>query len=350
MIESTTAQILTEDSHFYKRYENILTGCQFIVKPKGMLNQPTALFPDGPVDIYLLDNVNGKFPFERLKSIILANHTKKFLLNVGTPPPKSISLPHPVITINEQTDQVPISVLLKNIDRMIRKEKAQLELSSMMLHDVRSPLNSLIGYLELLINGTFGQLNEGHKNIIEKAIDMGDTALDLLEELNEIYRDEQETFLVQKQEFNFLKLLESVLAIIWVKADKKNIQIKKEIHPEIVHLYGDDFQIQRLLTNLLTNAIRYTVNNAKIYIKVLPAAEKFAEISIIDTGKGVPEKDLPHLFDKYFRVKQKNQINKGFGLGLYICKIIVKAHGGKIWANNNEQGGLSIHFTLPWNI
>jgi signal transduction histidine kinase len=217
----------------------------------------------------------------------------------------------------------------------------------MLLHDVRSPLNSLIGYIELLLNSTFGELNEGQANILEKVMDLGDSTLDMLEDLNELYRDLQYADFPQLHNFNFKKTLDSVLINIWVKADRKNIKIKKEISTNLSHLYGDDFQIQRALTNLISNAIKYSPENSQIKIITNQTENNYVLITVQDSGGGVSPDKLPYIFDKYYRLIQKSDKSKGYGLGLFITKKIVKNHGGEIWAENNENGGLSIHFTLP---
>ena len=125
-----------------------------------------------------------------------------------------------------------------------------------------------------------------------------------------------------------------------------NIQIKKNIHSKLDEVIAEDFQIQRLLTNLFVNAIKYSPADSHIIIKTEMDTDKYLKISLIDSGQGVLEENISYLFDKYYRVKQNN-FKEGYGLGLYICKIIVKTHGGKIWAKNNELGGLTVTFTLP---
>jgi signal transduction histidine kinase len=348
MIKSSTARIITKSKEFFSKYKSLLTSCHMEVYPGSTFVDADSKITNIPVDLYVVDNQTGNFPYEKFIRKLNSDHTRKFLINVGLEPPKTIDIPLTVIQVNPGTDHIPISLFIENADKLIKREKAQLELSTMLLHDVRSPLNSLIGYLELLINGTFGCLNEGHKNIIEKAIDMGDNALDLLEDLHDVFREEQETLILQQQAFNFNKIIEAVLAIVWVKADNKNIQIRKDISKDLPEIHGDDFQIQRLLTNLITNAIKYSPKNSRIIIKARTENAKFIKVSVIDTGQGVSDEDLHHLFDKFFRVKQKNRFKKGYGLGLYICKIIITAHDGKIWAENNELGGLTVHFTIPY--
>ena len=207
-------------------------------------------------------------------------------------------------------------------------------------------MNSLIGYLELLISGTFGKLEPGHRNILEKSIELGDETLDLLEELSDVYMFEQGAFTIDQQSVDLTSVTESVLRTVWVKADNKNIKISKKIPPELNYLLADEFQIQRLLLNVLMNAINYSPENSSILLEVQPFDDKSVRISVRDTGRGIPETELPQLFNKYYRFpKKKNR--KGHGLGLYISKVITEAHGGKIWAENEPKGGLAIHFTLP---
>lgn len=112
-------------------------------------------------------------------------------------------------------------------------------------------------------------------------------------------------------------------------------------------IFGDPFQIQRVLINLIGNSIKYCPEDSKILVVAKPGKGNFVEIEIRDDGGGVPETQLKKIFHKFVRAKQHLDVKQGKGLGLYISKLIVKAHKGKIWAENNNVGGLSFHFTLP---
>jgi signal transduction histidine kinase len=347
MSSKNTATIISYNNDFFKKYEKQLKSFFYKINqihlPKDLNNSLIV----NVNDCYFLDNTNNNFPFEHFLNSLNDSRANPFLITIGSDPPDSIKNSHLLYSIRPDINDDQFCFLIKNAEHVINREKAQIELTSMLLHDVRSPLNSMIGYLELLINGTFGELQEGQKNILEKAMEMGDFTLDLLEDLSEIYKNEQSTLLIQKQIFEINTLIESVLLNVWVKADSKNIQIKKNILSDVKKLWGDDFQIQRLLTNLLNNSIKYCPNNSRILIDAHLNKNNDTEISIIDNGQGVPDEQLPYLFDKYYRVKQKNKIQKGHGLGLYVCKIIIQAHKGKIWADNNKNGGLTVTFTLP---
>ncbi len=339
--------IISDDELFIENYSRHCTNSNYVVRHAGMPKDWNKFHSFDQADCYIVDNRDGKFPFEKFAFSLDGQSPQLFIINVGEKPSRNLKISPLIFTVNPAMNEIPLSLFLENASIVLRRDKAQSELANMVLHDVRSPLNSLIGYLELLLNNTFGPLNEGQKSILEKAMDMGDSTLDLLEDLNEIFRREQSTFLLQKEPFYFEELLETVLVNIWVKADHKNIKIKKDVAADLREISGDDYQIQRVLTNLLTNAIKYAPPHSTITIRAMERTESIAEISIIDNGQGVAEEQLPHLFDKFFRVKQAQQVEKGFGLGLYISKIIVKAHHGKIWAENNKLGGLTVSFTLP---
>jgi len=346
MLPKNTAAILSEDQAFISEFNEKLKAANFVTESLITSDGWTKKISEVVFDCYVIDNLNGSFPYSTFISYLKLNKIQMFIINIGKSLPAQIENPYLTFNFESKLNDSALSALLKNASIVLNRDKAQAELASMLLHDIRSPLNSLIGYLELLINGTFGQISEGHKNILEKAMDMGDATLDLLEDLNEVFHKEQDSFIIQKQPFNIIKLIDAVLLNVWVKADKKNIQIKREIPDNMPELFGDDYQIQRLLTNLLTNSIKYSPKNSHITIEAKKFDDGCARISVIDNGQGVHESHLPYLFEKYYRVKQKTKIQKGYGLGLYICKIIAKAHGGKIWAENNNQGGLTVSFTI----
>ncbi|MDP4127234.1 MAG: ATP-binding protein, partial [Bacillota bacterium] len=104
---------------------------------------------------------------------------------------------------------------------------------------------------------------------------------------------------------------------------------------------------EQVLINLLDNAVKYSEPNSKITISVRQVQKKL-EIAVADRGTRIPETDLSKVFDKFYRLSSPLQVS-GSGLGLSICKGIVEAHNGEIWAENNELGGVTIIFNLPLN-
>ncbi len=341
--------IITDSEDFYYKYEGLLDKNLFSCQ-KIRLSEVSNFLSSVSCDMIVVDNENGSFPHHRLKGIFEPSGYAKTVINIGETFTPSNPVTGKCVNFPSHMNTTVFKNVVCLIVENVRREKMQLELSSMLLHDIRSPLNSLIGYLELLTSGTFGLMQNGQQSILEKAIDMGDSTLDLIEELSEVFKYEQASFLLHKKIFSLHDLLETTLSTVWVKADQKNIQIKKVIHENLNKIYGDEYYLQRLLINILTNAVHHSPENSVINIRVTPESEKYIEISVSDQGKGVPEADLPRLFDKYFFIYQTRKSRKGQGLGLYICKLITDAHQGRITASHNEDGGLTISTIIPCRV
>jgi len=239
-----------------------------------------------------------------------------------------------------------LDLLLGNIFRLIINFKNRDDFSAMLLHDTRSPVNSIIGYLELLESGVFGELNEGQKQIINNTISLGDMLVDFIEEFNYIRQFENRDLQIKKVTFDIIDVLNNVLLSSWVQADKKDIKIHKNITGNLPSLIGDSGKIQRVIMNLIQNAIKFAPEKSEICIEIKNSGENCIQFSVSDKGPGIKEKDLKYVFDKYFSVKQKQKGEKNFGLGLYIAKSIINAHGGKIWVENNQDCGAAFHFIL----
>ena len=341
------AGIVTEQELFYQKYKGLLESHNFSIEKlsRDHLSQSKA---DLNFELYLIDHEKYAFSNKDLLGLLNPQSSPSHIISIGAEAPIQINHGTLCISLPTNPDQHILNQIITAIGKVIQKDKNQLELASMVLHDIRSPLNSLVGYLELLINGTFGKLPQGHANIVEKAIDMSDFTLDLVEELADIYKYEQNFLTLHQEPIEFSRMLDSLLAIIWVKADQKNLKIKRSIAENLPPIFGDEFQIQRLTSNIISNAIKHAPNDSTISIALKPLKNKYVQISVSDQGKGVPESDLPSIFDKYYRLRQKSSSKSGQGLGLYICRIITEGHHGKIWAENNKSGGLTIHFTLPF--
>ena len=298
-------------------------------------------------DIYFIDNRDETFDYDAFLPQLAICSAHSIVINVSDDHSIQSSGSNYLFSVRFEESHVDFPSLISTLSEYIRRSKNRIEFGAMLIHDIRSPLNSLIAYIELLLNQTFGPLNEGQLNFLEKAMNLGDQTLDMLEDINEIYRTEQYTFSLDKETFSIDKVLDESLLNIWIQADQRNIKIKKAIPGQLPLLCGDPFQIQRVFVNLLGNAIKYCPDNATVIIKAEQSSERYAQFSIADNGGGIPEADLDKIFARAFRVEATQHARTGQGLGLYICKLIVKAHGGMITAENNDIGGVSFNFTLP---
>ncbi len=237
------------------------------------------------------------------------------------------------------------------IYRQAMHKKNQAELSAMLIHDLRSPLQSLMSYLELIENEVFGEINDGQHKMISHALSLSEDMQGLLEELNKIYQYEQKSYVFEMEKTPLKSLLDMVLPALWVLADKKNIKFNPQIISDLPVVEIDIQAIYRVLVNLVSNAINHSPENSivRLIVQIIEKTEQssIVQFKVIDSGKGIDAEQINYIFDKFYRVKDNNAKKSGYGLGLYISKLIVEAHGGTISAYNNREGGMTFYFTLP---
>ena len=158
---------------------------------------------------------------------------------------------------------------------------------------------------------------------------------------------EKNQFELLKSKLNLKELMEETLRALWVQADRKNIKFTSKIAPDLPGIVAYNFAMQRLLNNLIYNAIKFSPENGTVRIEVQPSDNNSVQFQIVDSGPGLPEEQVDQVFEKFFRIIDYKHKQKGQGLGLYICKLIAEAHGGTIKAENNIDSGMTFTFTIP---
>ncbi len=241
--------------------------------------------------------------------------------------------------------------IVTNLTRLAEKQKNQIELSAMLLHDLRSPVQNIFGYMELLEQGVFGSISPGQKQILLNALSLGDTIVELMDDLSQAYQLEYRGLSFIKTAVSPKEVVDETLRSLWVQADKKNIKLLSQVTSNLPDIDGDYLSIQRIFHNLINNAIKFTPQNGTVRISSSENETKdgreMITFRINDSGPGIPPDELDTIFDKYYRVKHIEDRGKGQGLGLYVAKLLVTAHGGKIGAYNNREGGAALYFTIP---
>lgn len=240
---------------------------------------------------------------------------------------------------------------LTNMLSLAERQKKQMDLSAMLLHDLRSPVQSILGYLELLEQDIFGSVNDGQKQILRNALSVGDTVIELMNELSLVYQLERNEFHLISTAVLPKEALDETLRSLWIQADKKNIKLIPQVARDLPAISGDIVSIQRVLHNLISNAIKFTPQNGTIRISAKqtekPSGKRMVSFSVRDSGQGIPSNEIDLVFNKFYRLQKPQSLTKGQGLGLYIARLIVEAYHGKIGVYNNREGGATFYCTLP---
>ncbi len=232
-------------------------------------------------------------------------------------------------------------------NRLLReKDRIKDEYVSRVTHDIKGHLASIQSCLDVVVNNFVGTLNERQSDFISRAHSRTGKLTKFVKTLLKL----TQMRLSNKLEMDIFSLkgaVSNVVAAVKARAENKSITLTSAFELSSDKAFGNQFSIEEMITNLMLNAIKYTPPGGKIELKTT-ATKSFIEISISDTGIGIPQEDIPKVFDEFFRATNAKKIEKdGTGLGLSIAKQIVERHGGKIWVESQQGCGTTFSFTLP---
>jgi len=227
-----------------------------------------------------------------------------------------------------------------------RANQLKTEFLANMSHELRSPLHTVIGFAELLAEETEGALSEKQKRFINHIHNDSIHLLDLINDLLDLSKIEAGRLELRQEAFRVDAILEEALSSVRPLALTKSLEIRADFSiPATV--FADRLRFKQILYNLLTNATKFTPDGGKISVEAAPR-DGFAEISVSDTGIGIPEDQHQAVFDKFYQVRTAiNGGPKGTGLGLAITKRLVEQHGGRIWLESEPGNGSRFTFTIP---
>ncbi|MCD6352786.1 MAG: HAMP domain-containing protein [Proteobacteria bacterium] len=214
-------------------------------------------------------------------------------------------------------------------------------------HELRAPLSNIASSLDILLKGYLGEITNQQTDMIKIAKKNASSLLDLINDLLNIGRAEQGEIEKKMREVFLEDIIKEAVDFVSSKAAEKNLSLQVDIFPSSpLKVNVDKKSIGHLLTNLIDNAVKYTPEGGTITVKVEEQGDEFL-VNIIDTGIGIPEKDLPNVFDEFYRAGNAYNIDReGTGLGLSLAKKIVEIHGGEIGVTSKEGKGTTFYFSL----
>jgi signal transduction histidine kinase len=227
-----------------------------------------------------------------------------------------------------------------------KKEKRQREeFVAMMTHDLKSPLMVMLGHVQAIKLGMWGAVDAQIKTSIEEIERSGLNISSMLEDVLDIYRVEMGLLNIRKSSCDIAEILENCCRDGRLHADDKGLELTLSVNANLPPMYADAKQLTRVLNNLIGNAIKFTPAKGKVSVTAT-MHDGLLNIFVRDTGMGIPEKDIPQVFNKYFRSHKASGF-KGTGLGLTISRSIVEAHGGLIEVESLEGAGSTFTIKIP---
>ena len=217
----------------------------------------------------------------------------------------------------------------------------------MAAHDLRSPLSTIKGYLDLFLAGGLGELTSDQHEVLNDMNQSSDMMLGLINDLLDVTAIETGNLRLHRQPTDPAELLSATQSSLRVLALAKSMEIKLDIPETLPIVKLDQARIKQVLTNLITNAVKYSFSRTVILLNV-KVFEKEVWISVKDQGQGIPVEEMKNLFKDFSRTSVKPTAGeKSIGLGLAITRRIVEAHGGIIWVDSEIGKGSTFTFSLP---
>ncbi len=231
---------------------------------------------------------------------------------------------------------------LKRLDEM------KAEFVSMLVHDLRTPMTGILGSSEIIEEMLLSQVDERIMNLVRIIPRESKRMIDLINNILDFYRLDEAGIKVAPAPVDVADLIRDAFESAEVIADKRDINFSTSVEPDLPKIMGDGPKILQVLSNLVGNALKFTPKGGDVKIFTAGVADGMVKISVADSGAGVPPEEIPFLFDKFktFRGEGKSKVS-GSGLGLYIARAIVQAHGGTIDVESEEGQGSTFSFTLP---
>lgn len=232
--------------------------------------------------------------------------------------------------------------------RLAKTEQARQRLVADVAHELRTPLTIISGQLELIQQGVREVTPETLLPIQDEILRLSR----LVQDLHQLSQAEVGKLQLERQDTDIVELVEKIVAAFEIEADERGIHMMTtvspaEAKPPSIRLYIDPHRITQVLVNLLGNALRYTPPGGSIFLDIKKNLQG-VRIAVADTGPGIPEEDLPYVFNRFYRAEQgRSRDTGGMGLGLAIAREFVAAHGGSLEVTSEVGKGATFEVVLP---
>jgi len=237
----------------------------------------------------------------------------------------------------------------------LRQERAQLReqldfkdrVLAMLVHDLRSPLTATALAVETLQQGREGSLDKAvERQLFEHARQQLRKMDSMITDILESARGSASELRIRAVETQLASLCQPVIEELLPRIQAKQLQFQADIPVDLPTVHVDPDKIRQVIFNLLDNAIKYTPAGGSIRLNILHRTSQKVQVTVSDTGPGIPEAEQENIFSDAVRLSRDQQ-QEGYGIGLSLCRRIVRAHYGQIWVESILGKGSSFHFTLP---
>ena len=305
--------------------------------------------------IFFVDtNPEGKKPLEVIRNTAVQDIVDKIIqgkqglateeITVSIPEEKILKVNGvPIVRNNEFEGAI---LVFHDITELRRLEQIRQDFVANVSHELRTPISSIKGYAETLLEGALED-KDNAKEFISIIYQDSNRLANLINDLLDLSKIESGKMKMNFSPLDAVSVIKRAITVIENQAKVKSISFKVNLAPELPKIKADETRFSQVMINLLDNAIKYTPENGSVTVAA-KVVNNSLQVDIEDTGIGISEKDLPRIFERFYRVdKARSRELGGTGLGLSIVKHIVQAHGGQVWVKSELGLGSTFSFTIP---
>jgi signal transduction histidine kinase/CheY-like chemotaxis protein len=229
-----------------------------------------------------------------------------------------------------------------------KANQLQADFAAMIAHDLRSPLMNISGAAEVMIDGMFGDVNDEQKRWLGKILANSHSLVNLVSDFLDVAKLEAGYVELSQERVDLRDLIDRTLDNFLILTQKKGISLTTVVPASVPLVRGDRRRLEQVISNLVSNAINFTPTGGNVELGLGQSENAHVKIWVRDNGVGIPHAEVGKLFEKYRQCSNATEsAHKGTGLGLLICKMVVQAHGGRIWVETEEGKGSIFFFSLP---
>ncbi len=348
-LEDKIHEIEIKNQHLVAILESMVEGIIVVDKTSRIVSINSSV---GKIFNISKQNLEGKVFLEVIRNNDIAEIINK-VLKKGEFTSCELTLMWPVqkiFQINaspifEKEEVSGCLLVIHDITEIRKLETMRRDFVANVSHELKTPLTSIKGFVETLLEGALED-KENNRHFLKIIQEHGERLNKLVDDLLSLSHLESKEILLEKGIFNLRQQVEKVIMGFREQLKKRNVDIKNEI-PANISINADKDKIEGVFTNLIDNAIKFNKENGIIKISSQEEGNKI-KIIVEDSGIGIPEKDIPRIFERFYRVdKARSRELGGTGLGLSIVKHIVELHGGNVGVESIEGFSSKFWFSLP---
>jgi two-component system phosphate regulon sensor histidine kinase PhoR len=267
-------------------------------------------------------------------------------VELSVPEPRTLMVNLSVVRDNNGQGLGVVSVL-RDITELTEINQIKTQFVTMVTHELRAPLAAIEGYLTAYLQGLAGTDPQVSRQMLDRAKQRAHALLDMVNDLLEFSRLEAKRVVRKKELLDLSGIITNTVELLKGQGDSKGIQFQVDLPESLPLIEADRCEMEQLFTNLISNAIKYNVKRGKVIVSAKKSSHAL-NIKVADTGIGIAEEHLPHIFEEFYRVSgPETRYTTGTGLGLSIVKKIVESHFGRVEVESKVGKGTTFTVKLP---